>query len=121
MAAESREVASLLLREWRIARDSAFAKTKESFRALRLHTRRTLGRSKDGWRRLTAGMEIEELWTQFKAEAGESSRLYEQDVKERPENREHSWKQPFKILGTLFWSVLKRLSPARRLFLLATP
>jgi len=65
-------------------------------------------------------MEIEELWTQFKAEAGESSRPYEQDVIERPENREQSWKRPFKISGTLFWSVLKRLSPARRLFLLAT-
>jgi sigma-B regulation protein RsbU (phosphoserine phosphatase) len=65
-------------------------------------------------------MEIEELWTQFKAEAGESSRVYEQDVKERPGDRERSWKRPFKILATLFWSVLKRLSPARRLFLLAT-
>ena len=75
---------SLLLHKWRIALGSAFTKTKESLSALRVHTRRALWRSRDGWRRLTAGMEIEELWTQFKAEAGESSRLYEQDVKERP-------------------------------------
>ena len=38
----------------------------------------------------------------------------------RSGNREQSWKQPFKILGALFWSVLKKLSPARRLFLLLT-
>ena len=111
---------SLLLHKCRIALGSASTKIKESLSALRVHTRRALWRSRDGWRRLTAGMEIEELWTQFKAEAGESSRVYEQDVKERPGDRERSWKQPFKILATLFWSVLKRLSPARRLFLLAT-
>jgi phosphoserine phosphatase RsbU/P len=65
-------------------------------------------------------MEIEELWTQFKAEAEESSRLYRQDVDGRAGKREQSWKQPFKIFRTLFWSILKKLSPARRLFLLLT-
>jgi len=65
-------------------------------------------------------MEIEELWAQFKTEASESSRLYKQDVDGRAGARERSWKQPFKIFGTLFWSVLKKLSPARRLFLLLT-
>jgi serine phosphatase RsbU (regulator of sigma subunit) len=65
-------------------------------------------------------MEIEELWTQFKTEASESSQLYKQDVSGRAGTREKSWKQPFRIVGTLFWSVLKKLSPARRLFLLLT-
>jgi sigma-B regulation protein RsbU (phosphoserine phosphatase) len=105
------------MREWRIALDSAL---KESFYGLRVRTRRALWHSKDGWRRLTAGMEIEELWIQFKTEAGESSRLYKQDVSQRAGKREQSWKQPFRIFGTLFWSVLKKLSPARRLFLLLT-
>jgi phosphoserine phosphatase RsbU/P len=85
-----------------------------------MRTRRALWRSKDGWNRLTAGMELEELWVQFKTEASESSQLYKQDVSGRAGPREQSWKQPFKIFGSLFWSVLKKLSPARRLFLLLT-
>jgi hypothetical protein len=105
-----------LLREWRIALDSGLTKIKKSFYGLSTRTRRALWRSKDGWNRLTAGMELEELWVQFKTEASESSQLYRQDVSGRAETREQSWKQPFKIFGTLFWSVLKKLSPARRLF-----
>jgi hypothetical protein len=115
-------VASHVLGEWRIALDSRFAKIKykikESLYWLRTRTRRAVWHSKEGWHQLTAGMEIEELWTQFKAEAEESSRLYKQDVDGRAGKREQSWKQPFKILGTLSWSILKKLSPARRLFLL---
>jgi phosphoserine phosphatase RsbU/P len=77
-------------------------------------------RSKEGWYRLTAGMEVAELWTQFKIEAGESSRLYRQDVKARTGPLVRSWTRPFRIFGYLFTSVLQKLSPARRLFLLLT-
>jgi serine phosphatase RsbU (regulator of sigma subunit) len=63
-------------------------------------------------------MEINELWAQFKLEAGESSRLYKQDFSQNPGRTERSWKRPFKILSYLFSSVLHKLSPARRLFLL---
>jgi phosphoserine phosphatase RsbU/P len=108
------------LSEWRIALDSGLTKIKKSFYGLRTRTKRALWHTKDGWSRLTAGMEIEELWAQFKTEASESSRLYKQDVSGRAGGRERSWKQPFKIFGTLFWSILKKLSPARRLFLLLT-
>ena len=99
---------------------ATLAETNKSFHALRGRTKRAIWHSQDGWRRLTAGLEIEELWAQFKTEAEESSRLFKQDVERRSGNREQSWKQPFKILGALFWSVLKKLSPARRLFLLLT-
>ncbi|MFZ0884330.1 MAG: hypothetical protein WAN14_13120 [Candidatus Acidiferrales bacterium] len=77
-------------------------------------------RSRDGWNRLTAGMEIDELWVQFKTEATESSRLYKQDVSGREGKREKSWKQSIKILQTLVGSILRKLSPARRLFLVLT-
>jgi hypothetical protein len=111
---------AFLLREWRIALDSGLTKIKKSLYGLRARTRGALWHSKDGWSRLTAGMEIEELCAQFKTEASESSQLFKQDVSERAGTREQSWKQPFKIFGTLFWSVLRKLSPARRLFLLLT-
>src|SRR6202011_6338212 len=67
-----------------------------------------------------AGLEIEELWAQFKSETSESSRLYRQDVRGNAGKREQSWTQPFRVLAAVFWSVLKKLSPARRLLLLLT-
>jgi phosphoserine phosphatase RsbU/P len=109
-----------VLQEAPPAQTSFPTKFKQWWRQLRLQARRALWHSKDGWRRLTAGMELEELWTQFRVEAGESSRLYKQDVSHRAAAQERSWKRPFKVFSALFWSVLKKLSPARRLFLLLT-
>jgi phosphoserine phosphatase RsbU/P len=109
-----------LLHEPRIALDSGVARIRNSFDWLRARTRRALRRSTDGWSHLTAGLEIEELWGQFKREASESSRMYKQDVSGLAGKREQSWKRPFRIFKILVWSVLKKLSPARRLFLLLT-
>jgi phosphoserine phosphatase RsbU/P len=112
--------AYLLLPKLRTSLDSARTKIEGWLDAAGLIVRRTLLHSKAGWYRLTAGMEIDELWTQFKIEAGESSRLYKQDVSQHPGHRERSWKRPFKLFGYLFSSILSKLSPARRLFLLLT-
>jgi len=109
-----------LLQEGRILLASGLTRTRKSFHWLRVRTRRALRSSTDGWSRLTAGLEIEELWGQFKREASESSRLYKQDVSGRAGKLDQSWKQPFNIFKTLVWSVLRKLSPARRLFLLLT-
>jgi sigma-B regulation protein RsbU (phosphoserine phosphatase) len=100
--------------------DSNLVKAQKSFHKLKVRTRRALARSQDGWSRLTAGMEIDELWSQFKTEAEQSSRLYKQDYREGEEKRVASWKHPFQVAAALFWSVLKKLSPPRRLFLLLT-
>jgi serine phosphatase RsbU (regulator of sigma subunit) len=100
----------------------ALDKIKKFFYDSKTRAKRGLWHSKDRWRRLTAGMELEELWTQFKSEAQESSRLYKQDLDKRSDldKDDRSWKQPFKLFGSLFWSVLRKLSPPRRLFLLFT-
>jgi serine phosphatase RsbU (regulator of sigma subunit) len=100
----------------------ALDKIKKFFYDSKTRAKRALWHSKDRWRRLTAGMELEELWTQFKSEAQESSRLYKQDLDKRSDldKDDRSWKQPFKLFGSLFWSVLRKLSPPRRLFLLFT-
>ncbi len=63
---------------------------------------------------------MEQLWTQFKIEAEESSRQYKRDLADDPTDHRQSWRQPLNILGTLFLSVLRKLSPARRVFLLLT-
>ncbi len=93
---------------------------KRPFSSIWLSIRRAIIRSQEGWYRLTAGMEVAELWTQFKIEAGESSRLYRQDVTARHGPAVRSWTRPFRVLGYLFSSVLQKLSPARRVFLLLT-
>lgn len=105
-----------LLPEWR----QGLSRIKKSFNRLGLRTRRLVWRVQDQWRRLTAGIELEELWTQFKLEAQESSRLYKRDLDAKTVQGTPSWKHPFRVLGILSWSVLKKLSPARRLFLLFT-
>jgi len=99
---------------------AALQQLKNFFYKIKQRTKRIFFRAQDRWRVLTAGLEIDELWTRFKAEAQESSRLYKQDLDRGQSQEEHSWKRPFKIFGALVWSVLKKLSPARRLFLLFT-
>ena len=88
------------------------------FSELRARIRRAVSQSQNGWRRLTAGMEIDELWAQFRSEAEESSRLYKEDFDERKAEDKQSWKRPFNTLGDLLWTVLRKLSPARRVLLL---
>jgi sigma-B regulation protein RsbU (phosphoserine phosphatase) len=118
--AESKLKALSMWAATRSAAEQASARIKRFLHAVRLRVQGAWFYSRAGWDRLTAGMEIEELWSQFKIEAGESSRLYTQEVKQQSAQRERSWKNPFKIFGALCWSVLRKLSPARRLFLLVT-
>jgi phosphoserine phosphatase RsbU/P len=96
------------------------ARMKRPFSSVGLSIRRAILRSKEGWYRLTAGMEVHELWNQFKIEAGESSRLYRQDVSARSGPVVRSWTRPFRVFGYLFTSLLQKLSPARRVFFLLT-
>jgi phosphoserine phosphatase RsbU/P len=103
-----------------IASNSMLAILKRRFSSASLSIRRAFSRSIEGWYRLTAGMEVAELWTQFKIEAGESSRLYRQDVRAHAGPVVHPWTRPFRVFGYLFSSVLQKLSPARRVFFLIT-
>src|SRR6202030_433911 len=59
------------------------------------------------------------LWSQFKSEAEASARPFKQEV-DRRADQVRSWKQPFKIFAAIFSSILKKLSPPRRVFLLIT-
>ena len=105
--------------DWRIFLDPKLDKVKQSARNAKSAIRRGVWRSQDGWRRLTAGMELDDLWSQFKSEAEASARPFKQEV-DRRADQEKSWKQPFKIFAAIFSSILKKLSPPRRVFLLIT-
>jgi len=69
------------------------------------------------WRRVTEGFTLQQLWDQFRRDAGTSYRLYRKDVEGKYEARSR-WRRWFGHAGALFWAMLLKLSPARRVFLL---
>ncbi len=71
------------------------------------------------WRRVTEGLEVSQLWSQFETEARASYRLYSRDVSARtPEGLTKSGRR-LQVVKDFFWAVLEKLSPARRVLLLA--
>src|SRR5271166_4270184 len=71
------------------------------------------------WRRVTEGMELTQLWSQFETEARASYRLYSRDVAAKtPEGLTRRGNHLF-VVKEFFWAVLEKLSPARRVLLLA--
>jgi phosphoserine phosphatase RsbU/P len=71
------------------------------------------------WRRVTEGMELTQLWSQFENEAKASYRLYSKDVAAKtPEGLTQKGRH-LHVVKEFFWAVLEKLSPARRVLLLA--
>jgi len=65
------------------------------------------------WRRVTEGLEISQLWSQFA-----SYRLYSRDVEAKtPEGLTRRGRN-LHIIKEFFWAVFEKLSPARRVLLL---
>jgi phosphoserine phosphatase RsbU/P len=70
------------------------------------------------WRRVTDGLEVSQLWSQFESEARTSYRLYSKDVAEKtPEGLTRNGRR-IQIVKEFFWAVFEKLSPARRVLLL---
>jgi phosphoserine phosphatase RsbU/P len=70
------------------------------------------------WRRVTDGLELNQLWSQFQADARSSYRLYSREVVvSRPEGVRHG-KHWIEVSKQFFWAILEKLSPARRVLLL---
>jgi phosphoserine phosphatase RsbU/P len=70
------------------------------------------------WRRVTEGLEISQLWSQFETEARASYRLYSKDVTAKtPEGLTHGGRR-LHVVKEFFWAVFEKLSPARRVLLL---
>jgi phosphoserine phosphatase RsbU/P len=74
---------------------------------------------KNFWRRVTEGLEISQLWSQFESEARASYRLYSKDVAAKtPEGLTRGGRN-LHVVKEFFWAVFEKLSPARRVLLLA--
>jgi serine phosphatase RsbU (regulator of sigma subunit) len=70
------------------------------------------------WDRVTEGIEMQELWAQFRSEARSSYGLYSREVDWEKIGESKKWQRPFRAAGALFWALLMKLSPVRRLLLL---
>jgi len=72
------------------------------------------------WQRLSDGLAIQELWSQLHGEARASYRLYSKDIDIEPLPGEKRRRTTTKMISGLFWAMVSKLSPARRvLFVLS--
>jgi sigma-B regulation protein RsbU (phosphoserine phosphatase) len=76
-----------------------------------------MGRWRDFWRRVSEGLTLQQLWAQFRREAGASYRHYRVELGDEhgSQPRLRRW---FRLAGALFWAMVLKLSPPRRVFLL---
>lgn len=70
------------------------------------------------WQRVSEGRDIDELWSQFAADTRSSYGFYGKDVDWDEINKLPTWKRPFHVAGQLFWAMMNKLTPARRVLLL---
>ena len=70
------------------------------------------------WRRVTEGLEVSQLWSQFESEARASYRLYSKDVAAKTPDGLTDRGRRLHVVKEFFWAVFEKLSPARRVLLL---
>ncbi|HZQ52437.1 MAG TPA: PP2C family protein-serine/threonine phosphatase [Bryobacteraceae bacterium] len=72
------------------------------------------------WRQISDGIAIQQLWLQFQSEARASYRLYSREVDWTRGQQETRGQRFRRIVRGLFWAMVLKLSPARRvLFVVA--
>ena len=76
------------------------------------------GRLKTFWQRVTDGIEIQQLWAEFNADARASYKLYAADVDWSRVEGESRWKTFWRGCRALFWAMMMKLSPGRRVLFL---
>src|SRR5947209_230591 len=70
------------------------------------------------WRRVTEGLALSQLWSQFESEARASYRLYSRDVAAKTPDGLTNRGRHLHVVKEFFWAVFEKLSPARRVLLL---
>ncbi len=77
------------------------------------------GAARGFWRRVTEGLELHVLWSQFQSEARASYGLISQDVDWKAIESQTGWRRYWKIAQAFFWALFMKLTPARRVLFLA--
>lgn len=70
------------------------------------------------WQRISDGITIQQLWAQFRADARDSYQFYSKEVDRTPLEGESRWKRFWRTARGLFWAMIMKLSPGRRVLLL---
>jgi hypothetical protein len=81
------------------------------------HGSATISRTRQFWYRVSEGLELKQLWAQFEKDARSSYRLYSaglDNLQAEPSRLRRAWQ----ITKALFWAILEKLTPARRVLLL---
>jgi sigma-B regulation protein RsbU (phosphoserine phosphatase) len=76
------------------------------------------GRLKNFWHRVSEGRQIDDLWTQFAADARASYGFYGRDVDWDEIQKLPRWRRPLHVTRQFFWALLLKMTPARRVLLL---
>src|SRR6266576_6293927 len=71
------------------------------------------------WQRVTDGLELDQLWDQFRIEARTSYSVYSREIDSTPKAGVRRGRRWLDIAKQFFWAILDKLSPARRVLLLA--
>src|ERR1700722_8388049 len=78
---------------------------------------RSGGRVRGFWHRVSEGLALNQLWSQFAKDAKSSYRLYSAGLDSLQPERSH-FRRGRQIAVALFWAILEKLTPARRVLLL---
>jgi serine phosphatase RsbU (regulator of sigma subunit) len=93
--------------------------TRATSPATPVNTRRSVfQRLEDFWQRVSEGRAIDDLWSQFAADARSTYGFYGKDVDWDEISKLPRWKRPLRIAIQFFWALMNKLSPARRVLLL---
>jgi phosphoserine phosphatase RsbU/P len=81
---------------------------------------RTADRATALWQSITEGITLNLLWEQFKADAQAGYKFYASDVDWESFEGKRKTKRRLHAVRALSWALLRKLAPARRVFLLLT-
>jgi serine phosphatase RsbU (regulator of sigma subunit) len=80
---------------------------------------RSGGRISGFWQRISDGRRIDELWSQFTADARSSYGFYIKETDATQYESHRGLRRWYRITKALFWAMMMKLSPARRILFLA--
>jgi phosphoserine phosphatase RsbU/P len=78
----------------------------------------TFHRVREFWERVSEGRQLDDLWSQFAADARASYGFYGKDVDWEAIQKLPRWRRPFYVAKDIFWAMLMKMTPARRVLLL---
>jgi serine phosphatase RsbU (regulator of sigma subunit) len=76
------------------------------------------GRARRFWFRVSEGLEVNQLWSQLQKDARSSYRFYSAGLAEG-EPGQSRFRRFVGVVKALFWAIVEKLSPARRVLLIA--